>query len=189
MDQPNVKILQSVLSEEQWNYLFPVANPIYDYHSFLMAAAKFKMFCAEGDEDLCKRELSTFFAMTTHESGLEESWSPYPFWRQGFYYITEKACTPPVGAPECDYKDDGPSAEIWPPVDGVQYFGRGPFQISWNYNYGPFSRMAYDDDKVLLANPDLVGSNGYTAFLSALWFYMTPQSPKPSMHEIATRLY
>ena len=26
-------------------------------------------------------------------------------------------------------------------------------------------------------------------FLSALWFYMLPQSPKPSMHEIATSLY
>jgi len=41
----------------------------------------------------------------------------------------------------------------------------------------------------LLKNPDLVSTNGYTAFASALWFYMTPQTPKPSMHEIATELY
>ena len=98
--------------------MFPIANPLYDYDSFLMAAAKFTSFCLEGDADLCKRELSTFFAMTTHESGLEESRSRYPRWRQGFYFITEKACTPPVGAPECDYKSDNWSAEIWPPVDG-----------------------------------------------------------------------
>jgi len=163
-----------VLSEEQWNYLFPIANELYDYHSFLKASAKFTSFCLEGDAWLCKRELSTFFAMTTHESGFEETYSTYPTWRQGFYFITEKACTPAVGDPDCDYKSTGSSAEIWPPADDVQYFGRGPFQLSWNYNYGPFSRMAYDDDSVLLDNPDLVGSDGYTAFLSALWFYMSP---------------
>lgn len=49
--------------------------------------------------------------------------------------------------------------------------------------------MATGDANVLLENPDKVANNGYTAFLSALWFYMSPQVPKPSMHEIATRLY
>lgn len=38
-------------------------------------------------------------------------------------------------------------------------------------------------------DPDLVETNGYYAFVSAIWFYMTPQSPKPSMHEAATRIY
>ena len=41
----------------------------------------------------------------------------------------------------------------------------------------------------MLEDPDLVASDGYTAFLSALWFYMTPQAPKPSIHELATKLY
>ena len=41
----------------------------------------------------------------------------------------------------------------------------------------------------LLINPDLVQQNGYTAFLSAMYFYMSPSAPKPSMHEVATRLY
>ena len=38
-------------------------------------------------------------------------------------------------------------------------------------------------------DPDLVETNGYYAFVSSLWFYMTPQSPMPSMHEVATRSY
>jgi len=38
----------------------------------------------------------------------------------------------------------------------------------------------------LLENPDDVMQDGYTAFAAALWFYMTPQSPKPSMHDVAT---
>ena len=43
---------------------------------------------------------------------------------------------------------------------------------------------------VLLDDPDLfVHDNGYLALASAMWFYMSPQSPKPSMHEIVTGLY
>ena len=120
-----MQTIQSVLSETQWDYLFPEANALYDYQSFLMAAAKYPSFCLEGDADLCKRELSTFFAMTTHESGGEDESSTIPTWRQGFYYITEKECTPDVGAAKCDYKST--ASGVFPPVDGVQYYGRGPF--------------------------------------------------------------
>jgi hypothetical protein len=36
----------------------------------------------------------------------------------------------------------------------------------------------------LLENPERVASEGWLAFASALWIYMTPVSPKPSMHDI-----
>lgn len=36
----------------------------------------------------------------------------------------------------------------------------------------------------LLINPDLVATDAYTVFTSALWFYMTPQYPKPSSHDV-----
>jgi len=38
----------------------------------------------------------------------------------------------------------------------------------------------------LLKNPDLVHTDSFTVFTSALWFYMTPQSPKPSIHDVAS---
>merc|ERR1712061_98551 len=38
----------------------------------------------------------------------------------------------------------------------------------------------------LLENPDLVHTDAYTVFTAAIWFYMTPQSPKPSMHDVMT---
>ena len=69
LDQANVQMVKSVLSEDQWDYLFPMANEIYDYDSFLMAVGKFPKFCGDGDEKLCKRELSTIFAHMTHEVG------------------------------------------------------------------------------------------------------------------------
>lgn len=34
--------------------------------------------------------------------------------------------------------------DLWPPTDGMKYYGRGPFQLSWNYNYGQFSTVAFN---------------------------------------------
>jgi len=42
------------------------------------------------------------------------------------------------------------------------------------------------DAKILLNNPEMIAKDGAFAFASALWLYMTPDSPKPSMHEIIT---
>jgi len=50
-------------------------------------------------------------------------------------------------------------------------------------------RPTYDGKLNLLDDPEQIAENGYISFLSALWFYMTPQSPKPSMHEVVTGLY
>ena len=38
----------------------------------------------------------------------------------------------------------------------------------------------------LLADPGLVASDGVISFRTALWFWMTPQAPKPSAHEVMT---
>ena len=54
-------------------------------------------------------------------------------------------------------------------------------QLSWNYNYGAAGQaLNYD----LLTNPDLVKSDGVVSFSTALWFWMTPQPPKPSCHDV-----
>ena len=38
----------------------------------------------------------------------------------------------------------------------------------------------------LLNNPKLVSTDGVTSFRASLWFWMTPQSPKPSCHAAIT---
>jgi len=96
-----------------------MALELYSYQNFLQAVAKYPKFCLEGDANLCKRELATFFAHTTHECGMEKDDQPYPKWRQGFYYITEIACTYPYGGPTCDYKSNDWSAVAWPPQPNV----------------------------------------------------------------------
>jgi len=73
------------------------------------------------------------------------------------------------------------------------YFGRGAIQISYNYNYGYFNRWLVDQGIThngkpidVLAEPNLVmtKTDPPLAIMASLWFYMTPQSPKPAMHDI-----
>ena len=41
-------------------------------------------------------------------------------------------------------------AEAYPCTPGKQYYGRGARQLSWNYNYGAFSRAVLGDARLLL---------------------------------------
>ncbi|CAH2062647.1 unnamed protein product [Thlaspi arvense] len=72
-----------------------------------------------------------------------------------------------------------PSAQC-PCAPGKKYYGRGPIQISY-YNYRLVGRAIGVD---LLHNLDLVATNMVISFKTALWFWMTPQSPKPSCHNV-----
>ena len=38
----------------------------------------------------------------------------------------------------------------------------------------------------LLKDPDRVARDGDVAMSAGIWFYMTPQRPKPSMHDVMT---
>ncbi|CAJ0582610.1 unnamed protein product, partial [Mesorhabditis spiculigera] len=68
------------------------------------------------------------------------------------------------------------------------YFGRGAIQISYNYNYGQFNEWLLSRNITvdLMAEPNLVITkmDPPLAILASLWFYMTPQPPKPAMHDI-----
>lgn len=68
------------------------------------------------------------------------------------------------------------------------YLGRGAIQISYNFNYGQFQAWLKEQglDIDLLKNPNLVmtNTNPPLAVMASLWFYMTPQPPKPAMHDI-----
>lgn len=77
-----------------------------------------------------------------------------------------------------------PSHSIYPSVSGKSYHGRGPKQLSWNYNYGQFSDFLYKDKSILLNSPNNVASDPVLAWMSSLWFWLTPQGAKPSCHMV-----
>uniref|UniRef100_A0A914MXL1 Glycoside hydrolase family 19 catalytic domain-containing protein n=1 Tax=Meloidogyne incognita TaxID=6306 RepID=A0A914MXL1_MELIC len=68
------------------------------------------------------------------------------------------------------------------------YFGRGAIQISYNYNYGQFGEWLKTQNisADLITHPNLVLTkrDPPLALLASLWFYMSPQPPKPAMHDI-----
>lgn len=196
-DQPNVQRVRRVFTQDNWNEGFPLADSLYSYEDFLKAVGLFPMFCNEMGEDysdlddVCRRELAGLFAHWGQETGKRDP-SEGEFWTQGLYYLEEMACSDGFVS-WCDYKNGGWSAgeTAWPNQAGVQYYGRGPMQLSWNYNYGAFSNVfnvpkVYNSRMLLLENPDLVAEDGYTAFAAGIWFWMTPQPPKPSMHDVMT---
>ena len=75
---------------------------------------------------------------------------------------------------------------MFPCAEGKKYYGRGPMQLSWNYNYIPAgAALGFDG----LNNPDAVAQDPVLAFKTAIWFWMTPRDPKPSCHAVMTGAY
>lgn len=63
----------------------------------------------------------------------------------------------------------------------------------FNSKYGQVSDIAYDgalyDKMNLLESPSDLMKDGFLAFTSAMWTYMTPKAIDPSLHEIMTGFY
>jgi len=52
-----------------------------------------------------------------------------------------------------------------------------------------FAPSSYNSKLYLLDKPELVHEDGYLAMAAGIWFYMTPQDPKPSMHDVMTGFF
>jgi chitodextrinase len=199
----NVQRVMKILTEKQWHYIFPIADSAYQYIEFLKAVAKFPALCGEigQTQESCARELATIFAHANQETGAHFPSGIFPDrgihtpieeWRQGLYYMREMGCT--EKGPGCEYTGGTCEAntwqgKTWPCSPGKKYYGRGAKQVSYNYNYGLFSDLMFNDVNVLLRDPDRMAREGWLAIASAIWFYMTPQSPKPSMHDVVVGLW
>ncbi len=125
------------------------------------------------------RELAAFLANISHEVG-DSDWrigaDSYIglFYREEIAYEANSALSSYIKSGDANF----------PPVAGKSYHGRGPIQLSWNYNYGSMSAIFLGDKNILLNDPDMVKEDGKLAFLTAMWFWMFPQGGKPSCHEV-----
>ncbi|VVA97384.1 unnamed protein product [Arabis nemorensis] len=149
------------------------ARGFYTYDAFITAAKSFSGFGTTGDTAARKKEIAAFFGQTSHETTGGWATAPDGPFSWGYCFKQEQN-------PSSDYCS--PSA-TWPCAPGKRYYGRGPMQLTWNYNYGQCGRAIGAD---LLNNPDLVSNDAVIAFKAAIWFWMTPQSPKPSCHAVIT---
>ena len=74
-DNPdNVKRVERVFTESDWDYLTQMAAPEYTYERFLRAVGKFPAFCGDytdgrNADAICKKSIITAFAHFAQETG------------------------------------------------------------------------------------------------------------------------
>ncbi|MGF6100490.1 glycoside hydrolase family 19 protein [Enterobacter sp. A4] len=190
----NVKRVEGILKESDWEYLFPLRAKDYSYSNFLKAVGKFPALCdtykdGRDSDAICRKALATMFAHFAQETGGHESWRPEAEWRQALVYVREMGWSEgQKGGYNGECNTDVWQGQTWPcgkdkDGDFLSYFGRGAKQLSYNYNYGPFSEAMYGDVKVLLEKPELVADT-WLNLASAIFFFAYPQPPKPSMLQV-----
>ncbi|WP_420594204.1 AbfB domain-containing protein [Deinococcus sp.] len=140
-----------VVSEAQYNQMFPNRIPYYNYSGFAAALSAWPAFATTGSDTTKRQEAAAFLANMHHESG-------------GGQYVREinQANWPLY----CSSGNCG----------GKQYYGRGPTQLSWDYNYKAAGDALGID---LLNNPDLVATDASVGWKTALWYWMTQRGGAP----------
>ncbi|XVF65740.1 hypothetical protein PTKIN_Ptkin09bG0274200 [Pterospermum kingtungense] len=125
-----------------------VGRNFYSRGVFLDALNSFTQFARTGTEEETRREIAAFFAHASHETG-------------SFCKIEEDG-----GASE-DYCDENNTQYPCNPSKG--YYGRGPLQLTWNYNYGPAgNEIGFNG----LDAPETVANDPLISFKAALWYWM-----------------
>ncbi|XP_048142005.1 endochitinase EP3-like isoform X2 [Rhodamnia argentea] len=125
----------------------------YSREKFLEAAGSYPQFGRVGSVDDSKREIAAFLAHVTHET-------------IHFCYINE------IDGASKDYCDETNTQYPCNPSKG--YYGRGPIQLSWNFNYGPAGESIGFDG---LNSPETVATDPLISFKTAFWYWMNSVRP------------
>jgi len=142
------------VSQAQFNQFFPNRNSFYTYSGLVAALSAYPGFANSGSETIQKREAAAFLANVSHETGglvhiVEQNTANYPHY--------------------CDL-----SQPYGCPAGRDQYYGKGPIQLSWNFNYKAAGDALGID---LLNNPRLVQTDSAIAWKTGLWYWNTQNGP------------
>ncbi|MFI8787676.1 glycoside hydrolase family 19 protein [Streptomyces sp. NPDC055105] len=143
-----------VVSEAQFNQMFPNRNPFYTYSGLTAALSAYPGFANTGSDTVKRQEAAAFLANVSHETG-------------GLVYIVEQNT-----ANYPHYCDSSQSYGC--PAGTAAYYGRGPIQLSWNFNYKAAGDALGID---LLHNPYLVEQDAAVAWKTGLWYWNTQSGP------------
>jgi len=139
---------ERIVSRSMFDKIFPSRNSFYTYDGLVKAAKIYPTFASSGSLDTQKREVAAFLANVTHETG-------------ALVYIEQI-----VKSSYCD------SSSACPCASGKQYYGRGPLQLSWNYNYCDASQVLFGNTSTLRTDPGRVAREAWVAWGTGLWFWM-----------------
>lgn len=143
-----------IVTKTQFQQMFPSKNAFYTYDALVKAMDKFPGFAKTGTDVVKKQEAAAFLANVGHETGglrhiVEQDTANYPH-----YCDTSK----PYGCP----------------AGNAAYYGRGPIQLSWNFNYKAAGDALGVD---LLHKPGLVQTDAAISWKTALWYWSTQSGP------------
>ncbi len=143
-----------VVSEAQFNRMFPNRNSFYTYSGLTAALAAYPGFANTGGDTVRKQEAAAFLANVSHETGglvhiVEQNTANYPHY--------------------CDW-----GRPYGCPAGQAAYYGRGPIQLSWNFNYKAAGDALGID---LLKNPWRVQNESAVAWKTGLWYWNTQSGP------------
>jgi chitinase len=157
--------IAGVVSQSQFeSQMFPNRNSFYTYNGLISTSSAYAAFANQGDTTLRKREAAAFLANMAHETGAPLNDTEV---LHGLVYTVEQNT-----ANYCSYCDTGRSYGC--PAGSCNYYGRGPIQLSWNFNYYAAGQSFGSD---LLNNPGLVSSDASVSWKSASWYWMTQPGP------------
>ncbi|CAM5230034.1 chitinase [Streptomyces spiroverticillatus] len=143
-----------VVSEAQFNQMFPTRNSFYTYAGLVDALKAFPAFTKTGNDTVRRQEAAAFLANVNHETG-------------GLRYVVEQNTA--------NYPHYCDAAQPYGcPAGQAAYYGRGPIQLSWNFNYKAAGDALGID---LLRNPYLVEQNPSIAWRTGLWYWNTQNGP------------
>ncbi|MEV0521875.1 glycoside hydrolase family 19 protein [Streptomyces sp. NPDC050439] len=143
-----------VVSQAQFNQMFPSRNSFYTYKGLTDALKAYPAFANTGSDTIKRQEAAAFLANVHHETGglvhiVEQNQANYP------HYCDANQ---PYGCP----------------AGQAAYYGRGPIQLSWNFNYKAAGDALGID---LLRNPYLVERDPAVAWKTGLWYWNTQSGP------------
>ncbi|MCH0539813.1 chitinase [Streptomyces sp. MUM 203J] len=143
-----------VVSESQFHQMFPNRNSFYTYSGLKAALGAYPAFANTGSDTVRRQEAAAFLANVGHETGglvhiVEQNTANYP------HYCDRNQ---PYGCP----------------AGQAAYYGRGPIQLSWNFNYKAAGDALGID---LLNNPWRVEREAPVAWKTALWYWNTQSGP------------
>jgi chitinase len=133
--------------------MFPSRNSFYTYSGLVTALSAYPAFAATGSTTVRAQEAAAFLANVSHETG-------------GLVYIVEQNTA--------DWGTYCASEPYGCPAGTASYYGRGPLQLSWNFNYKAAGDALGID---LLDSPSLVATDAAISWKTALWYWDTQNGP------------
>jgi len=135
----------------------------YTYENLIAGMATWEEFAGEGDENTRKLEIAAFLANIAQETGTHATGDAF-------------------GGPGCAIQEGYGAAwgsKAYNSYNGcvkqgtcaeAGYCGRGPHQLSWDYNYKAFGKAMGVGD-VYLNDPDLLTQDPEIGIAGSIWFW------------------